>query len=112
MKKVGMVLAGGIAFIVFFANIAPLITLAVTLGLAYLVLREFLRTRSTGAKVVWSIIGIVLVVMSIGNIPSLFGIAAAFVLYWIFRNWNGKKEEKEQDPFESFEAEWKELSGR
>ena len=112
MKKVGMVLAGVIALIVFLANIAPLITLAVTVGLAYLVLREFLKAHSIGAKIVWGTIGIVLAGMSIGNIPSLFGIAAAFVLYWIYRNWNVKEEKKEQDPFDSFEAEWKEFSGR
>lgn len=112
MKKFGLLLIGGVAAIVFLVNLGPLLALAITLGIAYLVLREFLKAKSTGAKIGWGIVGLVFVGVSISNIPSIIGLVAAYALYLVYKNWNGKKNVvvESNDPFTNFEKEWESLN--
>lgn len=102
---------GGIATIVLLANLGPLIGLAITVGIGYLVIREFVKARTTGAKVAWGLLVFIIVCITISNIPSLLAVVAAFVLYLVFKKWNESKVVVEQDdPFANFEREWANLN--
>lgn len=113
MKKFGLLLVGGIAAIVFLANLGPMLALAITLGIAYLVIKEFLKAKTTGSKIVWGIIGLLFISASISNIPSIIGLVAIFVMYLVCKNWNSTKKVevvKNDDPFANFENEWANLN--
>lgn len=113
MKKFGLFLAGGIAAIVFLVNLGPMLALAITLGIAYLVIKEFLKAKTTGSKIVWGIIGLLFLSASISNIPSIIGLVAVYVMYLVYKNWsNTKKVEvvRNDDPFTNFENEWENLN--
>lgn len=117
MKKFGLLLVGGIAAIVFLSNIGLLLTLAITLGIAYLVGKEFLKAKTTASKIVWGAIGVIFLCASISNIPSVLALLAAYVLYLVYKKWNGKKQvpvnnnnEHNNDPFMNFEREWENLN--
>jgi lia operon protein LiaI len=120
MKKFGLLLVGGIAAIVFLANIGPLVALVITLGIAYLVMKEFLKAKTTGSKIIWGIIGLIFLGASISNIPSVLALLAAYIMYLVYKNWNGKKavdlnknknnNDFDNDPFTNFEREWENLN--
>lgn len=113
MKKFGLLLIGGIAAIVFLANLGPLLGLAITLGIAYLVIREFLKAKTSGSKIAWGLITFVVLTIFISNIPSLFGLVAAFVLYLVYKKWNETKVKViDNDPFTNFENEWANLNNK
>lgn len=114
MKKFGLFILGLIAAIVLLANLAPLIGLAISLGILYLVLKQFLKAETSSGKIAWGIIGCIILVITVSNLPALLGIVAAYVLYVIYKNWNRKKEievqtDGESDPFANFEKQWSEL---
>ena len=113
MKKFVLFMAGAAAVLVILVNLVPLFVLAVTLWLSYLVFREFLKAGSTGGKIMWALVGMMLLSASISNIPSIMAIVAAIVLYFIYRSWNGQKKAasvEQRDPFSNFEKEWERLN--
>jgi lia operon protein LiaI len=112
MKKFGLLLAGGIAAIVLLSTIGPMAGLVVSLVFLYFILKQFLKTKTTGGKVGWGIFGFIVVMGSLHNVPALIGVVAAFVLYLVFKKWNGTKHsvvKEEADPFVNFEKQWNEL---
>ncbi|NRD78083.1 flagellar basal body rod protein [Bacillus sp. BRMEA1] len=112
MKKFGLLLAGGIAAVVLLSTIGPMVGLAVSLVLLYFIVRQFLRTKSIGAKIALGILGLVVLVASIHNIPAVIGVGAAYVLYIVYKKWNQNKFRKlkeESDPFVNFEKQWNDL---
>ena len=111
MKKLGLILIGGIAAFVLLINFVPMLALAITLGIGYLVLREFLKAKTTGAKLIWGLIGLLVISVSISNLPSIIGLVAAVVLYFVYKKWNERKVVvEESDPFSSFEREWAKMN--
>src|SRR5699024_12379452 len=74
--------------------------------------------RSTGAKVGWVILGLVILSISLSNMYALIAIVAGFILYWIYKNWNKEEDapistiEHNDDPFTNFEYEWRELTDK
>jgi lia operon protein LiaI len=112
MKKFGLIVAGGIAAIVLLSSIGPLIGLLVSVALLYFIYKKFLKTESTGWKIGLAIIGGIVLIASLHNIPAIIGVAAAYVLYLVYKNWNRSKQvtvKDESDPFINFEKQWKEL---
>ncbi|MEH7335375.1 flagellar basal body rod protein [Neobacillus drentensis] len=112
MKKFGLLLAGGIAAVVLLSTIGPMVGLLVSLVLLYFIFKQFLKAKSTGAKIGLGIIGAIVLVASIHNIPAIIGVAAAYVLYLVYKKWNENKHTKikeESDPFVNFEKQWNEL---
>jgi lia operon protein LiaI len=111
MKKFGLLLAGGIAAVVLLSTIGPMAALAVSLVLLYLIVKQFLKAKSTGGKIGWGIIGLIVLMATLHNAPALIGVAAAFVLYLVYKKWNESKRPvvKEDDPFINFEKQWNEL---
>jgi lia operon protein LiaI len=112
MKKFGLLVAGGIAAIILLSTIGPMLGLLVSLVLLYFIYKKFLKTESTGWKVCLGIIGVIFILASLHNIPAIIGVAAAYVLYLVYKNWNRNKQVKvkeETDPFINFEKQWNEL---
>jgi lia operon protein LiaI len=116
MKKFGLFILGFIAAIVLLANLGPMLGLAISLGLLYLVVKQFLKAEASSGKIIWAILGFIILAITIANLPAIIGIVAAYVLYVIYKNWNSKKEneiesesESQSDPFTHFEKQWAEL---
>jgi lia operon protein LiaI len=112
MKKFGLLVAGGIAAIILLSTIGPMLGLLVSLVLLYFIYKKFLKTESTGWKDCLGIIGVIVILASLHNIPAINGVAAAYVLYLVYKNWNRNKQVKvkeETDPFINFEKQWNEL---
>lgn len=112
MKKFGLIVAGGIAAIVLLSSIGPMIGLLVSVTLLYFIYKKFLKTESTGWKIGLAIIGGIVLIASLHNIPAIIGVAAAYVLYLVYKNWNSTMKviiKEESDPFINFEKQWNEL---
>jgi lia operon protein LiaI len=112
MKKFGLLAAGGIAAIVLLANLGSLIGLAICAALLYLVFKQFLKAQSIWTKGIWGIIGLCILTGAASNIPAIFGLVAAYILYLVITKWNTAKtcKFKESDPFANFEKQWSELN--
>ncbi|WP_066370672.1 lmo0954 family membrane protein [Neobacillus fumarioli] len=113
MKKLGLLFAGGVAAAVLFSTIGPMVGLAVSAVVLYFLFKQFLKTDSLGAKIGLAILGLVILLASIHNIPAIIGVAAACVLYLVYKKWNQPKYRKsnnDSDPFVNFEKQWHELS--
>ncbi|WP_026678270.1 hypothetical protein [Fictibacillus gelatini] len=111
MKKFGLLLVGGIAAIVLLANLGPMIGLAISLVILYFAFKKFMRSETTSGKIGWAIIGLIALCASVSNVPSIIGLIAIWVLYVVYKQWNDNKsvDKEPEDPFASFEKQWKEL---
>lgn len=114
MKKFGLLLVGGIAALFIISHLGPIIGLVISLGLAYYALKRFLKTDSTGAKIAWGIFGFIALMASASNVPAIVGLAAAYILYLVYKKWNSSKTtiitKESNDPFVNFEKQWSELN--
>jgi lia operon protein LiaI len=111
MKKFGLLVAGFIAAMVLISNLGPLVGLGVSLLVLYFVVKQFLKTNSTAAKIGWGVAGFIILMATASNVPAILGIAAAYVLYLVYKNWDKKGEAvlEESDPFVNFEKQWAQL---
>ncbi|WP_421383875.1 flagellar basal body rod protein [Bacillus salacetis] len=111
MKKFGLLILGGIAAIVLLANMGPMIGLAISLLILYYSFKQFVKTDSTFAKVIWAIIGLAALSASASNFPAVIGLAAIYLLYVVIKQWKQEKPEaaESDDPFTNFEKEWANL---
>jgi lia operon protein LiaI len=113
MKKLGLIIVGGIAAIILLANLGPMIGLAICSVILYFAFKEFMKTDSTLAKVLWIAIGLITLSALVSNVPAVIGIVAAYVLYIVYKKWNKQEKEvvsEKNDPFTNFEKEWNELN--
>lgn len=109
---------GGLAAgTVLILNLGPMILLGVSIWLLYLIFKQFMKASSIGAKIIWIILGLIVLSISLSNIYALIAIVAGFLLYWIYKNWNKENpvvststNQNNYDPFMNFENEWKEIS--
>jgi lia operon protein LiaI len=112
MKKIGLVLAGGIAAIILLSTLGPMVGLLISLAILYFIYKQFLKAESTGGKIALGIIGVIFLMASISNAPAIIGLVAAYILYLIYKNWNSNKQtviKEESDPFVNFEKQWNEI---
>ena len=112
MKKFGLLLAGGIAAVILLSTIGPIVGLLVSLVLLYFIFKRFIKAKSTGGKIGLGIIGFIVLMASIHNAPAIIGVAAAYVLYLVYKNWNKNKQttiKEGSDPFVNFEKQWNDL---
>lgn len=116
MKKMLLLILAFIAVIILIVNLGPMILLGLSIWLLYVVFKQFMKSDSTGAKIGWVIVGLVILSMATANMFSIIGVAAAIILYLIFKNWNGDDQDPrgqvidDQDPFTNFERQWSELN--
>ncbi|MCD8502959.1 MAG: flagellar basal body rod protein [Bacillaceae bacterium] len=109
MNKLGLIILGGIAAIILLANVGTIAVLAVSVALLYFAVKGFMKAETSSAKVGWAILAVVMLSISLSNVPALAGIVAAFVLYFVYKKWNEEKNTKpsndNDDPFVNFENE-------
>ncbi|PYZ95580.1 flagellar basal body rod protein [Alteribacter lacisalsi] len=116
MKKFLLFCAGLVALAVLLANLGPMILLAVSVWLTYIIFNQFVKTVSTAGKVWWVIAGLIVVSIGVANSFSVIGLAALAALYFIWNNWNSdrdtvlNKPSEEEDPFTSFEKQWADMN--
>lgn len=115
MKKLLLLILAFIAVIILIVNLGPMILLGVSIWLLYVVFKQFMKSDSTGARIGWIILGLVILSMATANIFSIIGVAAAIALYLIYKNWNDDNDDQvevidDQDPFTNFERQWSELN--
>jgi|SRR5690606_11181727 len=115
MRKFMLFIGGLIALLVLLANLGPMVLLGISIWLLYIVFKKFVKSDSAAGKIGWVILGLFILGIALSNIYAVLGIAAAFALFWIMKNW--KKEEREtviptddNDPFTNFERQWAELN--
>nr|WP_239534022.1 DUF2681 domain-containing protein [Thalassobacillus pellis] len=111
-----MLFIGGlIALFVLLANLGPMILLGVSVWLLYIAFKQFIKSNSIAAKIGWVIAGLIVLSVAVANIYAVIGLAAAYVLYVIYKKWHGGKNEDEweakttDDPFTNFEKQWAEM---
>ncbi|MCJ7841475.1 DUF2681 domain-containing protein [Lederbergia sp. NSJ-179] len=112
MKKLLIFILAIILAIIALANLGSIIGFAICLLIVYYSLKQFLKTESTGQKILWGIIGLIGLSGLLGNLPALVGIAAVCLLYVGYKHWKKEKAEdvhQEDDPFTNFESQWNEL---
>jgi lia operon protein LiaI len=113
MKKLGLLVLGGIALMVLLSTIGPMIGFAVSLLVLYFVFKKFLKADSTMKKIGWAGIGLITLIIVAHNLPAILGLVAAYVLYVVYKKWNKSKEvavvKENDDPFANFEKQWNEL---
>lgn len=117
MKSFLIFLAVVAALFIFLANLGPLILFAAGVFLLYVIVKQFMKTDSTAAKVMWVILGLIVLSMTISNIFSLVGLVALYLLY-VFLKTNKTDGEtaavsrstRDSDPFTNFERQWAEMN--
>jgi|SRR5690625_2375467 len=111
MKKFLLFLAGLVAVLLLLANLGPLILLGISIWLLYLVWKQFIKTDSTVAKLMWVIVGLIILSITFSNMYALIGVVAAVAIYVIYKKWNDEPvTPKNDDPFVNFEEQWGELN--
>jgi lia operon protein LiaI len=113
LKKIGLFIAGGIAAVVFLSNLGSVVGLAISLAILYFAFKKFLKAEKLSAKICWGLVGLVVLTAAASNAPAILAVAAAYVLYLIYKNWNKEKTivvEKSDDPFTNFEKQWSQLN--
>ncbi|MBA2175115.1 flagellar basal body rod protein [Halobacillus locisalis] len=114
MKKFLLFIAGLVALTILLANLGPMILLGVSVWLLYVVFKQFMKSESTAGKIGWIVLGLIILSVAVSNIYAVIGLAAAYGLYLIYKNWTSKKAEdpvvgQSDDPFTNFEKQWAEL---
>ncbi|QKS71869.1 flagellar basal body rod protein [Paenalkalicoccus suaedae] len=113
MKKFLLIVLAVIAALTVIANLIPMILLAIGGYLLYVCIKQFKRTTSTGAKVMWTIFAVLVASVIISNIYAVIGVAALYFLYVMVRSWktDGAIDvPKNVNPFEDFDREWSKLA--
>src|SRR5699024_8726767 len=116
MKKLLLLMFAFIAVIILVVNLGPMILLGVSIWLLYVVFKQFVKSDSTGAKIGWVILGLIILSIATTNVFSMIGVAAAIALYLIYKNWNDDDHDRDPhviddgDPFTNFERQWSELN--
>ena len=115
MKKFMLFIGGLIALFILIANIGPMVLLALSVWLLYVCFKKFVKTDSTLVKVGWALVGLLVLSITFSNLYAVMGVAAAYVLYLIYKNWNKEEDPvvhvvEDDDPFTNFERQWAELN--
>ncbi|GAE94532.1 hypothetical protein JCM21714_3694 [Gracilibacillus boraciitolerans JCM 21714] len=95
MKTFLLICLAVIAALVLLTNLGTMILLLISIAVAYYGVRKFIMATTTGSKVGWG--GIVILIgasMSLSNIPALIGVVALVVLYYIYKKWQQEKQNK------------------
>ncbi|QTD40441.1 ABC transporter permease [Sporosarcina sp. Te-1] len=114
MKKFGLAVLGIIAAIVVLTNLGSLIGLAISATITFAGVHYYRKSDSTFLKLFWGFVLVMGLLTAVTNIPAFIGIVAMLGVYWVWRNWDGKKKEtiitQSDDPFVNFERQWNEIT--
>ncbi|HWI49478.1 MAG TPA: ABC transporter permease [Rummeliibacillus sp.] len=116
MKKFGLFIIGVIAGITILGSLGALSGLAISAAILFAGIHFYIKSNSTFSKVVWALVAVAGLLTTTANIPGFIGLAAIAILWFVFHKWNGSEKSnsffapKKDDPFTSFENQWKELT--
>lgn len=117
MKKFMLFVLGLVALAVLIGNLGPMIVVGVGVWLLYVIYKKFVKANSTGKKIGWVILGLMVLSITISNSYALMGIVAAYGLYLIYKEWKADKHDVVDDPqdtsdnpFINFEKQWAQLN--
>ncbi|MGN8843845.1 lmo0954 family membrane protein [Niallia sp. Sow4_A1] len=115
MKKFGLFIIGAAASIILLSQIGPLLGLVISAAILYFAFKQYVKATSTAGKVGWGIAGIIMLIITASNLPAIIGLAAAYILYLVYKKWNNNKQsiitkKSSDDPFQNFEKQWSELN--
>lgn len=115
MKKFGLFLIGAAASIILLSQIGPLLGLIISAAILYFAFKQFVKATNTSGKIGWGAAGIIMLVITASNLPAIIGLAAAYILYLVYKKWNNNKQsiitkKSSDDPFQNFEKQWSELN--
>ncbi|NJP36743.1 flagellar basal body rod protein [Alkalicoccus luteus] len=86
MKLLALLL-GIAAFLLAIGNLGSIILFALSAWLLWLVWKQFVKAPSTGGKTSWGIVGAIIILVMLGNLQAVIGLAAVYVLYVLIRSW-------------------------
>src|SRR5699024_4692495 len=114
MRHFLLFLGGLAAGIILILNLGPMLLLGVSIWLLYLIFKQFMKASSALTKIGWVVLGLIVLSIGVSNIYAVIGVAAAFFLYWIYKNWREDKpvitsSNSDNDPFTNFEKEWQQF---
>ncbi|MDM5314552.1 flagellar basal body rod protein [Fictibacillus sp. b24] len=112
MKKLGLLVVGGIAAIVLIANLGPMVGLAIGLAVMYYAFKKATAAETGGKKFWWGALSVAGLCVSVANLPAILGAVAIYVLYIVYKKWNQSaivEDNVDNDPFTNFEREWAKL---
>lgn len=107
MKKFLFILLVLILIGIALSSLGGVLSIAIGIVIAYYSFKRFIRTDSLFVKIVWVIIGLTGLSIAISGIPSVFGIAAAILLYYLYQDYQKRKHCVKHD--KEFEENWKTL---
>ncbi|WP_099159957.1 flagellar basal body rod protein [Virgibacillus ndiopensis] len=114
MKKFMLFVGGLVALLILLGSLGPMVLLGVSVWLLYVIFKQFIKSDSTIGKIGWIIAGLFVLGIALSNVYAVIGLAAAYVLYMIFRNWKKESSPEQEvttdDPFTNFEKQWQELN--
>ncbi|WP_188454066.1 lmo0954 family membrane protein [Virgibacillus oceani] len=114
MKKFMLFVGGLIALFILLGSLGPMVLLGVSVLLLYVIFKQFVKSDSVIGKIGWVIAGLFVLGIALSNVYAVIGLAAAYVLYMIFKNWkkdsSSEQEVVNDDPFANFEKQWQELN--
>jgi len=118
MKKFLIILAVIILAIIALAFVGPIILLGIGAAMVYYSYQSINASTSLVSTLWWGIIGIIGVSILLSSIPSLIGIAAVVLLYYVYKQIQKDKTiDYNATTFEysdvtTFDEEWNSIMGR
>ena len=103
MRTFGVFLLAVIAVFLLLANAGPLVILAIGVWLLYLIFRQFVKASTTGGKIVWLLLGVLVLSFTVPNVFGLLAVLGAYVLYVLFFRKDGEQHHDEKDLFTDLE---------
>ena len=114
MKKFGLFLIGAVASIILLSQIGPILGLVISAAILYFGFKQYTKATSSSGKLWWGIAGVIMLIITASNLPAIIGLAAAYVLYLVYKKWNNKQNiitnKTTDDPFVNFEKQWSEFN--
>lgn len=92
MNKFLLFVVALIAIVLFLMNLGGMIMFGVSIFLLYLIFRQFMESTTTGSKILWIILGLIVLSMAAAHSYAIIGLLALYILYVLYKKW---KEEEE-----------------
>ncbi|WP_147803489.1 flagellar basal body rod protein [Alkalicoccus halolimnae] len=79
-----------VAVILVLSNLGPMILFAVGAWLLYVSYKQFVKAESTAAKVIWAVIGVIVLSLTLANVTAIIGVLALYFLYVLYRSYKSE----------------------
>jgi lia operon protein LiaI len=120
MRIILLIILGFIALSIAATLIGPMIVLGIGAVLAYYAYKNLLKPNKSVLNIIWwGLVGVIGVNLFVGILPGFVFIAAiAALAYFVFRKTNPKVNKTDPNQsslfneYESFEAEWHDITNR